>query len=277
MLQAQSSTLNYQSRQRYLATQLAFSQWCEDYSHPWHSSSIPEWLSQRQMSGEAKPWAENTMLQKLTHLNFLTTSYPVLLPGGQVVAPRLVPGLGKFAVPLPEKDILPPSYLISLSLLEQPLKIHTASQVQALTGLRSGQMCLINPMHLITPGVLIAPPFKRQKHTVLLDIQHVPKWLIDQFLQFQSNGFSPILPWTAVQYQAKFKKSCAEFGLARSSHAARHTYATVHAFLNEPRALISQILIHKQQRTLKAYVHQLSDLEQGVVLSNPEYFRIRKF
>jgi len=277
MLRQQSSTINYESRQRYLATQLLFSQWCGDTLHLWHSSYIADWLSERQMSGKARPWAENTMQQKLTHLNFLITCHPQLLPGALFGVPRLLQGLGKLAIASVIKHILPPSHLITLSLLEKPLQIHTTTQMQALTGLRGGHLCLITPLHLATEGVMITPPFKRQKHTLMLDIQHVPKWLVKQFLSHQRNGYSPILPWTPKQYQAKFKQSCAEFRLPSTSHAARHTYASVHAFLNEPPALISQILIHKAQRTLKTYIHQLSEFEQQVVLDNPGYFMIRKF
>ena len=276
-MRQQCSSVNYQTRQRYVATQLAFSQWCSDKHWPWHSSSIPHWFSERQLCGKYVAWAENTLQQKLTHLNFLASTHPPILPGGVLSAPRLISGLGKLSLPPKIKHMLPPSFLITLSLLENPMLIHTTIQLQALIGLRGGHLCLVNPMSLQTEGVLVAPPFKRQLKSVMVDIRHVPRWLIQQFLSHKKNDYSPIMPWTAVQYQAKFKQCCQDFRLPSTSHAARHTYASVHAFLNEPRALISQILIHKAQRTLKTYVHELPLCEQRVVLDNPQYFQIRRF
>ena len=228
---------------------------------PWHSSSVAPWLTALQLEGK-KPLAEATLQQKVTHINFLTELNPPMLPGGHIVMPKLVHGLAKFSTYCPKVNMLPPSFLISLALLEEPQLIHIAVQLQAAIGLRAGQMTLITPMHLLTQGQMIAPPFKRQKLTVLLDIMHVPKWLVDAFLSFQKNGFSPILPWTTPQYRAHFKSLCVSYQLPQTSHAARHTYASIHRFLNEPLPMISQILIHKGECTIDKYLHSISEEEQ---------------
>ena len=148
--------------------------------------------------------------------------------------------------------------------------------MQAAIGLRAGQMTMMSPMHLLTPGQLIAPPFKRQKLTVLLNIEHVPVWLINAFLSFQKNGFSPVIPWTTPQYRAKFKSVCEGYRLPNTSHAARHTYASVHRFLHEPLDQISELLIHKGTKTLETYLHPICIAEQQVIMQYPEYFSIAR-
>ena len=276
MIKVQCAALKDVSRARYLSNQLKFSDWCEKANMPWHSTSVCEWLTTIQLDGKAKPLSEATLTQKVTHLNFLTELNPPLLPGGKCTMGKLVTGLAQFSTYSSLENMLPPSFLISLSLLEKPQLIHIAVQLQAATGLRAGQMTMINPMHLLTLGQLIAPPFKRQKHTVLLSIEHVPIWLIRAFLSYKKNDFSPIMPWTTPQYQAKFKELCSTYGLSHTTHAARHCYASVHRFLNEPLPMISQILIHKGERTLDTYLHSISKEEQHVIQSHPDYFRARR-
>jgi len=276
MLKVQCAALAATSKPRYLSTMLKFSDWCAKESMMWHSSSAGPWLTSLQLSGAAKPLAEATLLQKVTHLNFLTGLTPPLLPGGEIKMNKLVQGLAKFSTYSSKKNMLPPSFLISLSLLEQPQLIHIAVQMQAAIGLRAGQVCMITPLHLVTQGMLLAPPFKRQKLTMLLNIEHVPEWLIKAFLSFQKNGFSPIIPWTPPQYRAKFKELCASYRLPHTSHAARHTYASVHRFLGEPLPLISQLLIHKGLKTIDTYLHPLTVAEQDIVRANPDYFRAKQ-
>ena len=275
MIKVQCAALGATSKTRYLSTMLKFSEWCDKEHMLWHSASAGLWLTTIQLGGN-KPLAENTLLQKVTHLNFLTDLSPPLLPGGKISLSKLVQGLAKFSTHSSLENMLPPSFLISLSLLEQPQLIHIAIQLQASIGLRAGQMTMITPMHLLTPGQLIAPPFKLQKFTVLLSVEHVPVWLIHAFLSFQQNGFSPILPWTTPQYRAKFKEVCVTYKLPQTSHAARHTYASVHRFLNEPLPMISQILIHKGADTVETYLHAISLAEQKIIMEHPDYFKARR-
>ena len=115
----------------------------------------------------AKPLAQSTLQQKLSHLNFMAELMPegVVIAGGKLSLPKLMKGLGQLHGTSSEVHILPPSFLITLSLLQKPQLIHLAVQLQALLGLRAGQMCLLTPMHLATESMLLVPPFKHQRHT----------------------------------------------------------------------------------------------------------------
>ena len=269
----QCAALQEKSRAKYLSDQLKFTEFCASTQIPWDSASVGLWLAHLQLTG-AKPLAETTLLQKGSHINFLTQTNPPVLPGGKVDVAKLVQGLGQFSLPTSEKAILPPSFLITISLLENPHLIHVAVEFQAAVGLRAGQMVMVKPQHLTSSkGFMIAPPFKKQKLTLLLNITHIPEGLVNKFLSFSQNWFSPILPWTTPQYRAKFKELCAAYRLPHASHAARHTYATVHRFLNEPLGLIASVLIHKQEKTVETYLHTLSPEEMQVVLCHPHYFR----
>ena len=276
MLKVQCAALEPTSRLRYLSTQLKFSDWCDIAYMRWHSLSVGPWLTELQLGGKTKPVTETTLLQKVTHLNFLTDTTPPLLPGGKCSISKLLHGLGKFSDYKSVVNILPPSFLISLSLLEQPQKIHIAMQFQTAVGLRAGQMTMVARMHLLTKGYLICPPFKRRKHTVLLNIEHVPEWLIQALLSSSVNDYSPILCWTTPQYRARFQEVCKIYRLPNTSHAARHAYATIRRYLNDTYPMISQVLIHKGEKTLETYLHTLSAEEQAVIRANPAYFRTKK-
>ena len=188
------------------------------------------------------------------------------------MADRLAPGLDTLAVADLATTILPPSFLISLKQLAKPLQIHYAVQFQSLTGLRAGQMTLVTAGHLATPGRMIVPPFKKMLQTTVLNIEAVPKWLVTAFKSFAINDYTPILPWTTADYRSRFRQLTKDFGLPQASHSARHTFCSVHCFLGDPLPIISHQMVHKTEKTLKAYSHELTHLEQMVVLQHPDYF-----
>ena len=169
--------------------------------------------------------------------------------------------------------ILPAWYLVSLKNLQQPQVLTSAVQLQTLTGLRAGQMSKILPTHLATVGKLWIAPFKHCLHAQILDIAQVPTWLVSLFLSFKTTEHTPVLPWTPAQYKAQYKKLTAAYDLPQSSHASRHTFATIQRFLNVPLPRISQAMSHKAGKTLQVYLHALPVQDQKVVLENLDYFK----
>ena len=108
---------------------------------------------------------------------------------------------------------------------------------------------------------------------VLLDISHVPSWLVTKTLEQGTLSYSPILAMTSKQYKDQFKDLTASYGLPYSSHAARHLFASLMKFLNVLRSRISQAMIHDAESSLKPYLHAFTDAEQRVILANPDYFK----
>lgn len=260
------------SRAKYLTTITDFSEYCDAKHLPWHASTVKFWLGDRNLTTD-KPWATSTMQQKISHVNLLTELSPPLLPGGAVLAARLAPGLGCLRVDSFRPTILPPSFLVTLKNLQQPQLIHLAVQMQALTGLRAGQLSLLTPANLGTQGKLWLAPFKHQQLPAILDIRHVPEWLVRALLLHRQEDYTPILPWTPDQYKAKFKQLTGIYKLPQASHSARHTFASVQKFLNTPASMIGKALTHSAAKTQHVYLHPLSPMEQKVVLENGAYFK----
>ena len=225
------------------------------------------------MGAGGKLLATSTLQQKLSHINCLTDTTPTLLPGPPVNLQNLALGLGGLKPPVLKDYILPPSFLLTLRHLQQPQVIHVAAQFQALTGLRAGQMSLIYPSHLKSLGTMWGAPFKHMATPVILDIRHVPAWLVRLFLSFAKSDHTPLVPYTPTQYKQEFSKLTAAYGLKHTTHTARHLFASLQRFLNTPPALISQSMIHKQGSTLKSYLHAIPMVEQRVILENPNYFK----
>ena len=220
-----------------------------------------------------KPLATSTLLQKASHINLLTELQPPLIHGGPVAVAHQLHGSGVCYVPGERPAMLPPSFLLTLAYLEQPQLIHIAVQMQAQLGLRAGQMVLILPIHLKTPGRILVPKFKKQKHAVLLPTEHIPEWLLRAFLSYSKNDLVPILPWTGEQYRTKFKQLTATYQLKHASHSARHTFASVRKLLGDPLHIISCRLIHSSEKSVYNYLHELTDQEKHLVNANPAYFR----
>ncbi len=248
------------------------SDYCDRSNDPWDTSSIKYWLADRQFSALLKPWALSTMYQKVSHINFLTTLEPPCITGTAVVGSKVVQGLGTYAKLTQITLMLPPAYLLTLANHTKPSQLELCVQFQALTGLRAGQLVLITPQHLLTEGTLLAQPFKHQKLTQVLNIRVVPTWLVQKFLSFATNPALPILPWTAEQYERKFKKLAAQYHAPQGSHAARHFFASLHKYLGDPLQLIARSMIHKEVESVETYLHSFTHAEQLLIMQHPDYF-----
>ena len=248
------------------------STFCEYHLLPWHTGSIKFWLGHQNLNS-AKPLAYATLTQKASHINWLTTLDPPLILGASVSATHLAQGLGGLSTTLLRIYILPAAFLIALKNLSKPGLMHVACQFQTLTGLRAGQMSLLLPKHLETPGLIWMLPFKHQHHTQVLDISHVPTWLVTALLAFKSSDFTPILPYTKQQYLTHYKQLTGSFNLPHSSHASRHTFATIHRFLGDPLPRISQAMTHQGLKTINTYLHALSAEDEKIILQFPDYFQ----
>ena len=251
---------------------LQLSEFCEANYMSWHTYSVKFWLGDLNLTG-GKPRAASTLTQKISHINMLVDLQPPLIPGPKLQIGDLAKGLGGLHLVAFKSVILPAWFIITLKNLEHPQMIHTAVQFQTLTGLRAGQMSLIMPAHLQTVGRLWIAPFKHCDHAQILDITHVPAWLTKRFLSTKTPVHTPILPWTPDQYKVQYKKLTATYKLPHTSHASRHTFASIQRFLSTPLPRIAQALCHKTGKTLPAYVHALSPQDQQVVLDNLDYFK----
>ena len=260
------------SRLKYLGSQTAFSEYCYNKDLPWHSLCIKHWLGSQTLE-KGKPLACSTLIQKTSHINMLTGLDPPLLPGGKVATAHQCYGMGKLLGSPIRVSMLPPSYFLSLSFLQKPELIHLAVQLQAKLGLRAGQMTLLCGFHFATIGCLLAQPFKHMKSARVLPTDHVPQWLLDQFLTYSKDDLTPILPWTTAQYRAKFKALATSYGFTQASHSARHTFASVQMFKGDPLKVISFMLIHKGDKTVYNYTHPICAQEQKVIMRHPDYFR----
>ena len=153
---------------------------------PWHTSTVKFWLGDQALL-TTKVKATATLCQKVSHINMLVELDPPLIPGPRIHATNLAHGLGGLYQLVDKVHILPTSFLITLKNLHQPQVIHAAVQFQTQTGLRAGQMSMILPTHLVTGSKLWLPPFKHCGHAQILDITHVPAWLIILFLSFKTS------------------------------------------------------------------------------------------
>ena len=267
-----AGALKENTRGKYLTSIMQLSTFCEQKHLPWHTSSVPYWFADMNMGSTAKPKAGSTLLQKISHINLLTELQPPLIAGPRATGSRLVPGMG--CVNTSQKDlILPPSYILTLSKLQQPQVLHVAVQFQVLSGLRVGQMSLLLPSHLATPDRIWLPPFKHQPLPRLVDIRHIPKALVQQLLAYSTSKYTPILPWTPEQYKLRFQQLAATYGLKKTSHSARHSFASIQRFLNVPTAAISRALTHEQGKSVATYLHAIPIPEQQVILDHLDYFR----
>ena len=227
------------------------------------------------MGPSGKMLAVSTLQQKLSHLNTLQETTPQLLPGPKLFLQNLAQGLGSLKTVIFKDILLPPSFLRTLANLSNPQMMHIAVQFQALTGLRGGQMVQVTPGHLkhyLTTGKLWLTPFKHQTLPILLDISHVPSWLVSKFLALGKQDYVPILTYTVEQYREAFKRLTDSYHLPHTSHAARHLFASMMKFLNVIPARITQGMTHKAGTSLSPYLHAFSLAEQRVILDNPGYF-----
>jgi len=212
------------------------------------------------------------MEQKVSHINFLADFNPPMIAGPPMHPKRILQGIGKLCPQTYTDKVLPIQFLIGLSTRLQPKLIHIAVQLQTLIGLRGGHICLLKPAAFMGNSVLL-PPFKFQKHPVLVCLLHVPRWLIEAFLSFQTSHFAPIIPWSSATYKAKYKELTKAFKLCKASHSSRHTFASIHSAMGSPIQTIAQYMIHVRETTTKVYVHDLKPEEYQLLMSYPDYFR----
>ena len=252
---------------------MSYSNYCAKEQLPWHTDYVSHWLGALCMEAGCKFKATSTLQQKLSHINCLLAFKPKLIRGHTLDLQDLAKGLGGLKAICLKDHILPPSFLITMSLLKRPQVLHIAVQFQALTGLRGGQMSLITAEDLKRVHFYLwAAPFKHRLVPLLVDIRQVPQWLVQAFLSFSTEECAPILPYTPSQYKQLFKELTASYGLSQASHAARHTFASVQRSLDVPLYRIQQAMTHDNEKSLGTYLHPLIGKEMRVVLQHPQYF-----
>jgi len=206
---------------------------------PWTTASMVDWLPKEAMKYPGKILTAQTMEQKASHINCLTTFLPPLIAGGPIHPKRLLQAIGKLSPKVYTNKVLPIRFLIDLSRLLQPTLMQTAVQLQTLLGLRGGHFCMLRPCDFNANSLLL-PPFKFQKIPVLLCTLHVPTWLIKTYLSRQTSYYAPIIPWSAATYKSKYKKLTQAYKLCKASHSSRHTFASLHAALSTPLSTVAQ-------------------------------------
>ena len=239
---------------------------------PWTTASMVDWLPKEAMKYPGKILTAQTMEQKASHINCLTTFLPPLIAGGPIHPKRLLQAIGKLSPKVYTNKVLPIRFLIDLSRLLQPTLMQTAVQLQTLLGLRGGHFCMLRPCDFNANSLLL-PPFKFQKIPVLLCTLHVPTWLIKTYLSRQTSYYAPIIPWSAATYKSKYKKLTQAYKLCKASHSSRHTFASLHAALSTPLSTVAQYMVHVRETTTKTYVHELSKEDYNLLLEHPDYFK----
>jgi len=271
----QANSLKPATRVKYMTTQLNFWEHCCQFTLHWHSSTMVHWLPYVAATKKGKILAASTLQQKVSHVNFLTTLRPPLLPGGEMKLDRLIQGLTAMSLVTVKNKVLPPSFLWRLHLLYKAKPIYVAMQVQAALGLRAGHFMLLKPKHFL-PGSVMLPPFKKHLTSMLLPTHHVPQELLKAYLGLQPSTATRddlVLPfWTPDQYKKLFAQATLELGLDHATHSARHTFASIQAALCCPRGILAAYLQHKDPKTSTTYIHELSEEELQCVNDHPEYF-----
>ena len=212
------------------------------------------------------------MEQKCSHVNFLADLQPPLIQGGPMHPKRLLQAIGKLSPQQIKNKVLPVLFLLSLKGKYQPTLMEVSLQLQTMLGLRGGHFCLLQPCAFMGVSLLL-PPFKFQKHPVLVCIQQVPTWLVEAFLSFKTSQFAPIVPWSAAIYKSKYKSLTKSFNLCKASHSSRHTFGSIYAALGAPLPILARYLIHVRESTTRVYVHDLQPGEYQLVVSHPDYFK----
>ena len=217
--------------------------------------------------------APSTIDQKLSHLQFFS-ELGVFPPIRCKAQRRLIQGLQAIKPLLLTPHQLLPSTLLLLHLLHNPTLIHTSILLQALVGLRGGQMILISPA-MLKHGVHVVPPFKKTKFTTLLPLSHVNPIILQRFIAYGSNPLLPILHLTKDQYRRAFSSALSQIGFKyeNTTHSARHTFGSIQWLLTNNLELVQQHLIHKSPKTTKTYIHVFDISEQQIILQHPELFQ----
>ena len=151
------------------------------------------WLSYVAATKKGKILAASTLQQKVSHMNFLTTLRPPLLPGGEMKLDRLIQGLTSMSLVTVKNKVLPPSFLWRLHLLYKAKPIYVAMQVQAALGLRAGHFMLLKPKHFL-PGS-VATFLQETPNIYVAATHHVSQELLKAYC-FRHNTVSYIQPPT---------------------------------------------------------------------------------
>ncbi len=269
--QLQAYSLEAKSRAKYWATIAAFYDYCVLCRLHWHTMSLMEWIPYDAMKCPGKVLKQTTMEQKVTHVNFFAEMKPPLILGGTMHPQRLLKAIGKLSPKVYTNKVLPLSFLLALSKLLKPTLMQVAIQLQTLMGLRGGHICLLKPCEFIQRSVLL-PPFKHQKHPVLMSLSHVPVWLIEAYLSFQTSQYAPIIPWSAETYKKKYKALTKGYNLCKASHSSRHTFASIHAAKSTPLGIVACYMVHTRETTTKVYIHTLKPEDYQLLVANQDYF-----
>lgn len=216
--------------------------------------------------------ATSTLKQYLSHLRyFQELGYiPSVSFDGYT---RFFTGLNNIKGKPTAINYLSPTVLLAIFNNPTPTKIEAAILFQAVTGLRAGHLCVITAEQLPNQQYMLVPPYKHRKTLTLLPLAHVHPTILKNFLKYSTNPSLPVLGMAPATYKSAFKKTMQAYGISRTTHTARHAFATIHYFLKSPVDRIGHYLLHQQpQQTTVAYIHDLSAAEGLTVMNNRHFF-----
>ena len=266
----QAASIDSATVQRYLHTLQAYEEWLTSTVLPMSNHSLGLWLT---YMAAAKQLAPSTLQQYHSHISTL----------GQIgIIPQLkAPGLQRFITGMTAITdhqilvrLLLPSTVLKIFLLKPRSLIVDAILFQVAVGLRGGQMLLITPSHMLNNAShMIVPPYKRCKVTTMLPLLHVNPTIITRFLSHATDDHAPIIPWIKSTYARKFAKLLKDINIRDTSHAARHTFASIQFVLTADVDLIGGYLIHQDpSKTTKTYIHSFPPAEIQIIYKHPDLF-----
>ena len=266
----QAASIDSATVKRYLHTLYAFEEWLSTEALELSSHSLGLWLTYQ---AATKQLAPSTLQQYNSHISTL----------GQIgIIPQLkTPGLQRFInglTVITAHEILIrlilPSTVVRLSFMLPRSLIIDAILFQVAVGLRGGQMLLITPRHILPHAShMIAPPYKRCKVSTMLPLQHVNPQILQRFLSHATDDYAPIIPWSKRIYANKFATVLENINIRDTSHAARHTFASIQFLLTSDIDLVGGYLIHQDpSKTTKTYIHSFPPEEIQIIYKHPELF-----
>ena len=258
------------SKEKYLATYNAFTDWCEQNQLPMDSTSVNRWMVFLAVGKKNK---DTTIDQKLSHLQFVV-ELGLLDSARQRHQRKILSGLHNVMQYTIKDKLFLPSMSLSLLRMTTTNKFQDAVLLQSLVGLRGGQMLLLSPNKLLNYRMHVVPPYKKCLQQTVLPLNHVPPVVIDRFLRWATSPTSPILNVAKKQYQQEFSKICLSLGYKFTSQYARHCFASCQHVLGVPTITVGEHLCHADpRRTTKTYIHTMPDQEITLILNHPELFQ----
>ena len=267
-LRIQAASVTPATYSKYTTTLQQYLKWTEDHHYDTTPESVLHWWTYLALHKQLLP---TTLNQKLSHLQFFSSMglLPLLRTDQHTMFIKGLTNIVHHQIP---ERIIPPTILWSMFNASKRSLILDAILYQAFTGLRLGQMLLITPNHILLNSRQILPPFKKCRITNCLPLHHVHPLIISRFLSHATHQDAPIISMSADQYAAAFASILKAYKVPTSTHAARHSFATIQSILKVPIEIIAQYLLHVSPLTTKGYLHPLSPSEVQAIMQHPELF-----